>query len=248
MLLSHDQRFEHVDQQVSELQWQVQQLSKEVASQRKTPRQSRQFESPDYLTELGRRESNRREASPAYIGPTSNEYGLQDAIVAIRATDTNSIQQDLQGNVARQDSVFPHHSGSRQVAEERTELGVKMVLDLIDAYDDSVGILCPFLDVISQKEFARKAMRNNKLCDRVNLRTSSPLSCTSHRDVEILKMVLATVLIAKDDWSNMGLRLADSVETTMGLRLKVHEVDLKEIMILVLLVRSAANLLICVLI
>jgi hypothetical protein len=57
------------------------------------------------------------------------------------------------------------------------------------------------------------------------------------RDIEVLKILLATALLAESHGrSERAALLADSVEDRFATRLKVPEVDMKELLILTLLV------------
>ena len=66
----------------------------------------------------------------------------------------------------------------------------------------------------------------------------------SARDVQVFKILLATALLVESHGrSERAAHLADSVEDRFASRMKIPEVDMKEILILTLLVRFFPTLL-----
>jgi hypothetical protein len=69
------------------------------------------------------------------------------------------------------------------------------------------------------------------------MQTASDQDWFSARDVQVLKILLATALLVESHGrSERAAQLADSVEDRFASRLKIAEVDMKEILILTLLV------------
>lgn len=238
--LDTNTRFEFVDQRIVQLQKQIDQLSKNVASCLSNPNQSStsstRSEAEFITTKPFQEETAHREASPAYIGPTSAEFGLHDVLSAIIPSDRVGHEDDSDSIPG--DATLSKSSPKKTNIEDQTLLDLNRILDLIDAYDDSVGILYPFLDVSALKAFATKAFRNHVLRDSMLLKASNSattLAWSVQRDIEVVKLVIATALVAEDDSSRLGLRLVDSVEHTIALRIKIVQVDLKEVMIFIIL-------------
>lgn len=160
------------------------------------------------------------EPSPAYIGPTSTEFGLQDVLSLPYGEDVAVDSEKHSSNCAN--------------------LDLNGMMRLIDTYDEAVNSLYPFVDVKGLREFARDAYERPGFKHAMGLdhSTGSSIDWTTSRDVQVLKLVLATGAVAceGEGLEELGMRLADSVEDAMGTRLKVFQIDLKEIMVFTILV------------
>lgn len=122
-----------------------------------------------------------------------------------------------------------------------TPLTIEEISRLIDVYDESVGAMYPFVDIEGLKRFAADAYQDPNF--RSALQVGGPIDhgidsqWSATRDVQVIKLVLATALVAERGASNrLGVQLADSVENAMGRRIKVFQIDLKEVMIFTILV------------
>ena len=161
--------------------------------------------------------------SPSYVGPTSPEFGLLSRNEPRDEGDFNDvIAHGPAGNVtvnAAADSL--HNMGQAEAAR------------LVEVYGNTVGVMYPCVDLDSVQAYVADFYK-----------TAHPISpATTNqdwffaRDVEVLKIILATALLAESHGrSERAAQLADSVEDKFASRLKIAEVDMKELLILTLLV------------
>jgi hypothetical protein len=169
--------------------------------------------------------------SPSYIGPTSAEFGLAarqrhpediDSSDELVSTAVQSPAPSLEDDVSDDDPLRC--------------LGPAEALRLVDVYENTVGLMYPCVDLESVRTYIAEYFRDT---DRV--RPSPPATLDQEwffaRDIEVLKILLATALLTESHGrSERAALLADSVEDRFATRLKVPEVDMKELLILTLLV------------
>lgn len=195
--------------------------------------------------------------SPSYVGPTSAEFGLpgmsmrNSSDLCLHASQTAS--EDGSGGESR----LVHSPSVSECGVDAHDqdplvsLGQAEALRLIEVYEDAVDIMYPCVDLESVREYI-KAHYHGDYNDGSPKRV--PTMRAGHidepppgesddqdwfyaRDVQVLKLILAIALLAESHGrSERAARLADSVEDKFATRIKVATVDMKEELILTLLV------------
>lgn len=159
--------------------------------------------------------------SPTYIGPTSAEFGL-----------TARRKSDSDGEVS---SPSPSADAVLTTGDPLTELGLAESLRLLSVYEHSVGIMYPCVDLDSVRMYITDFFRGGSHAPAVA--TATDQDWFFARDVSVVKMILATALLAESHGrSERAAQLADSVEDESAGRVKIADVDMKELLILALLV------------
>lgn len=171
--------------------------------------------------------------SPTYVGPTSAEFGLGPSNSQLR----NATEKD--GKAWPSESL----NGSRaqslaapDVLENRDPLlmlGQEEALRLVEIFHDAVGILYPCVDLNAVRTYITEFYQNG-IVDNM-----SPIDedWFYARDIQVLKIILATALLAESHGeSPHAAKLANSVQDKFAGRLKIATVDMKELLILTLLV------------
>lgn len=187
--------------------------------------------------------------SPTYVGPTSAEFGLgrprpsshhDTPIDNIDENDDEDLDSSTAGlspapTVDDRECAIPGASG-----DPLRGLGLEEILRLVQVYEDTVGIMYPCVDLASVRTYVVEFHHTyHPAIDR----TSGPTPAPSDqdwfhaRDIQVLKILLATALLVESHGrSERAAQLADSVEDRFASRLKIAEVDMKETLILTLLV------------
>ncbi|RHZ49828.1 transcription factor domain-containing protein [Aspergillus thermomutatus] len=171
-----------------------------------------------------------RPQSPSYVGPTSAEFGLT---ARQRHPEDFDSSDDLVSTAVQ--SPAPPLGDDISPDDPLGCLGPAEALRLVDVYENTVGLMYPCVDLESVRAYIAEYFRDK---DRVG--PSSPATLDQEwffaRDIEVLKILLATALLAESHGrSERAALLADSVEDRFATRLKVYEVDMKELLILTLL-------------
>jgi len=192
--------------------------------------------------------------SPSYVGPTSAEFGLDqrahrpfhDEFGGHEANSTCMKSEDDDGDNNCPVAQSPPGSATPEKRSSRgslQDLGLEEALRLVQVYEDTVGIMYPCVDLASVRTYAVEFYHSqNSIFPRPPILSSSisDRDWFHARDIQILKILLATALLVETHGqSERAAELADSVEDLFASRLKVAQVDMKECMILTLLVRSA---------
>jgi hypothetical protein len=113
---------------------------------------------------------------------------------------------------------------------------------LVQIYEDSVGIMYPCVDLDSVREYVHEYYRSNGIYEISSASEALAQDAPDQdwftaRDIQVLKIILATALLAESHGrSEFAAQLADSVEDRFSGRFRVAEVDMKEILIMTLLV------------
>lgn len=116
-----------------------------------------------------------------------------------------------------------------------TELGLAESLRLLSVYDQSVGIMYPCVDLDSVRTYIIDFFRGGGNASAVTNTTDQDWFFA--RDASVIKMILATALLAESHGrSERAAQLADIVEDEFATRVKIADVDMKELLILALLV------------
>jgi hypothetical protein len=188
--------------------------------------------------------TNRGPVSPSYIGPTSSEFGLNVPNNA-PGLDETEVLDNAQMSASNSPSALPLEEGEGNVNISSTNpllsLTETEALRLVDIYEEAVGVMYPVVDLKSIREFIVDFYRqhldgsSDHLCAPQN---GNEAWWFSARDNEVLKIVLALALSSESNGKNeLGDVLAASVENTFAsTRTQVPEVDMKELIILALVV------------
>lgn len=171
-----------------------------------------------------------RPQSPSYVGPTSAEFGLT---TRQRQPEDFDSGDDLVSTAVQ--SPAPALGGDISSEDPLGCLGSAEALRLVDVYENTVGLMYPCVDLASVRVYIAEYFR-----DKDGMEPISPPTLDQEwffaRDIEVLKILLATALLAETHGrSEKAALLADSVEDRFATRLKVPEVDMKELLILTLL-------------
>lgn len=183
--------------------------------------------------------------SPTYVGPTSAEFGLTrpQRSLSHQPGDCAAIDdpgEDLDLSTAP--SPAPSVRGENApLGNPLRSLGADETLRLVQVYEDTVGVMYPCVDLDGVRayvlEFYHSHDSTTMSSSAVSTQTASDQDWFSARDVQVLKILLATALLVESHGrSERAAQLADSVEDRFASRLKIAEVDMKEILILTLLV------------
>jgi hypothetical protein len=121
-------------------------------------------------------------------------------------------------------------------------LTLEETLRLVQVYEDNVAIIYPCVDLASVRTYIVESYharhsRSGGHSTPTQAATLSTRDWFHARDIQVLNILLATALLVESHGrSEMAAQLADCVEDRFASRLKIAQVDMKEILILVLLV------------
>ena len=153
---------------------------------------------------------------PAYVGPTSFAFGLD-----VRGVDHRP-------DVSREDLRDLERSANA------ISLSKESAHRMIELFEETNEYTCIDFDAIKQCASNVFRERPETVYRRLYQAPSSP--STFDRDFEILRAVLANGLVLDGDGqSESGAVLMDRIETVMYNRVKVFEVDTKELLLLLLM-------------
>lgn len=238
-------RFHAVDKQLESLQRQIQVLSNRLIKLESSSPQS--TATPKSSDPSGLHRILNAPKSPPYIGPTSAEFGLKRPSHSVGDAED---QYDDTGISATPSPVVLGQEDHLSTGNALT-LSIEDTLNLIQVYEDSVGIMYPCVDLDSVRDYVHEYYRSNGVFEISS--TSEALAQDepdqdwfTARDIQVLKIILATALLAESHGrSEFAAQLADSVEDRFAGRFRVAEVDMKEILIMTLLVRFLLTALFC---
>lgn len=176
-----------------------------------------------------------RSTSPAYTGPTSIGFGLsvvKSSLALVGGKDKLIAQNE---NARNSKQSMPEVYEDTTILLKLISLGKERLLRLLDVYEQFVGKLYPCLDINSVRKYTLELLDNSKN-STVTDGTDDKFWYLA-RDFQVLKIVLATALMSEGRGvSQFGAQLAASVEDKIWSRMRVPEVDMKELLILVVLV------------
>ncbi|KAJ5286576.1 hypothetical protein N7524_001882 [Penicillium chrysogenum] len=182
--------------------------------------------------------------SPTYVGPTSAEFGLtrSQRSLSHQADDCAAIDDRGEGLDLSTTAPSPAPSGGENapLGNPLISLGADETLRLVQVYEDTVGVMYPCIDLDEVRAYVLEFYRSHDstvaALSVLSTQTASDQDWFSARDVQVLKILLATALLVESHGrSERAAQLADSVEDRFASRLKIAEVDMKEILILTLL-------------
>ncbi|KAF9889338.1 hypothetical protein FE257_007448 [Aspergillus nanangensis] len=169
-----------------------------------------------------------RPMSPTYVGPTSAEFGI---MARQKPTTDESDVDDFTSTAAPSPAPDPE----AMAGDPLGCLGLAEALRLVTVYENTVGLMYPCVDLDSVRTYIEDYYRDGAPHGPVSP-TLMDQDWFFARDVEVLKIILATALQAESHGrSERAALLADSVEDRFAGRLKIAEVDMKELLILALL-------------
>jgi hypothetical protein len=176
--------------------------------------------------------------SPPYVGPTSAEFGLRRQRASRNPASENEADEDMPLSTPTRS---PTPEGTAPHSGSGFSLGLDDALRLVQVYEDLVGVMYPCVDIDSVRGYVHEYYRSHDmiLTDATDSldKGSTDQDWFFARDIQVLKLILATALLAESHGrSEAAAQLADSVEDRFASRFKVAEVDMKEILIMTLLV------------
>lgn len=187
--------------------------------------------------------------SPSYVGPTSAEFGLDRPHIPIVEPQHNSNKDDEHSgddapsfSPPPQSPVASHGNGPLADGDPLKSLTLEETLRLIQVYEDNVAIIYPCVDLASVRTYIVESYhaRHSRSGGHFTPTPATTLSSRDWfhaRDIQVLNILLATALLVESHGrSELAAQLADCVEDRFASRLKIAQVDMKEILILVLLV------------
>ncbi|KAL5354968.1 fungal-specific transcription factor domain protein [Aspergillus floccosus] len=178
---------------------------------------------------IGHQRIMNRPMSPTYVGPTSAEFGIS----ARQKASDDSDAEDFVSTTAAS-PVAPSDTEA-MAGDPLGCLDMEEALRLVTVYENTVGIMYPCVDLDSVRTYVKEYYRSGRQRGPVSPATINQ-DWFFARDVEVLKIILATALLAESHGrSERAALLADSVEDRFSERMKIPEVDMKELLILTLL-------------
>ncbi|KAL4928203.1 transcription factor domain-containing protein [Aspergillus undulatus] len=226
-------KFRTLDQQIEALHREMRVMSArmhELESASATPSASNNGNASISSSSVsaGLRRIMNRPGSPDYVGPTSAEFGI-----AKRQRPAD--ESDGDGEELEDTTTAPSPAAVSDVEAMSSDLlgclGKEEALRLVTVYENNVGLMYPCIDLDSLRSYVNDYYKDGP----------TPPGTTDQdwffaRDAEVLKILLATALLAESHGrSERAALLADSVEDRFATRVKIPEVDMKELLILALL-------------
>ncbi|KAL2814154.1 hypothetical protein BJX63DRAFT_431557 [Aspergillus granulosus] len=171
-----------------------------------------------------------RPGSPDYVGPTSAEFGI---------TQRQKPADDSDGDDDSESTTAPSPAAVSDVEAMSSDplgcFGKEEALRLVDVYENNVGLMYPCIDLDSVRGYVNDYYKDGGRAGPTPPGMSDQ-DWFFARDAEVLKIILATALLAESHGrSERAALLADSVEDRFAARVKIPEVDMKELLILTLL-------------
>lgn len=173
-----------------------------------------------------------RPMSPTYVGPTSAEFGISAGQKASDDSDADDFVSTAAASPAAPRDTEPI------AGDPLGCLDMEEALRLVTVYENTVGIMYPCVDLDSVRTYVKDYFRSGRQRGPMSPATADQ-DWFFARNVEVLKIILATALLAESHGqSERAALLADSVEDRFGERMKIPEVDMKELLCLTLLVND----------
>ncbi|KAL3466126.1 hypothetical protein BJX64DRAFT_296069 [Aspergillus heterothallicus] len=172
-----------------------------------------------------------RPGSPEYIGPTSAEFGITQRQKPAEDSDVDDDESES--------TTAPSPAAVSDVEAMSSDplgcFGKDEALRLVDVYENNVGLMYPCIDLDSVRSYVNDYYKDGGRAGPTPPGMSDQ-DWFFARDAEVLKIILATALLAESHGrSERAALLADSVEDRFATRVKIPEVDMKELLILTLL-------------
>ena len=187
--------------------------------------------------------------SPCFIGPTNSLYSLDVGKSSLR---TMGVQPETEQVVEEPPSVI-NKARTSSHSQPRSEtllydtllcMGKDEALRLVSVYAEELDPIYPFLDLA--KVFNHLELLLDRLKVPLSVSRARPdpkIPGFDIRDSEILMLVLASALIIEGlGQSEVAEYMVDAVEISRNRRAKTRPADLKEVLILTIMVRSDSYL------
>lgn len=242
-------RLEALESRMSAMQRQLDLMSNElrILRRRSQPPQRQVQRTTTANKPTDSRWASRAPISPSYVGPTSSEFGLNvpnDDVPDMDETENSEIAQPSSPTSPYAPTVPPEDQRRRTNISRNNpllSLDAADALRLVDVYEEAIGLMYPVVDLKSIREYIVDYYSQHSHDAAGHM--SPPQSGNedwwfSARDTEVLKLVLALALISESPGqSELGNILASSAENTFATtRTQVPEVDMKELILLTLVV------------
>lgn len=186
--------------------------------------------------------------SPPFVGPTSAEFGLGKQRPDL--THSENVGRTCEGDYGPGYSNSPTPASPSLDESPKADLpiqgdllrglGLEETLRLVQVYEDAVGIMYPCVDLASLRTYVVQLYHtyNPAIDDMIDPSPAETDQDWFHaRDAQVLKILLAIALLVESHGrSERAAQLADSVEDRFASRLKISEIDMKEILLLTLVV------------
>ncbi|CAG7921185.1 unnamed protein product [Penicillium olsonii] len=178
--------------------------------------------------------------SPTYVGPTSAEFGLgrpqRPSSPAGGDEITGGPEEELDTSSSVASPAPSEQRVEASTGDPLKSLGAEEALRLVQVYEDTVGVMYPFVDLDGVRAYEYYRQDSVTRSANYSEEAGSDQDWFSARDVQVFKILLATALLVESHGrSERAAHLADSVEDRFASRMKIPEVDMKEILILTLL-------------
>ncbi|KAJ5720155.1 hypothetical protein N7493_007033 [Penicillium malachiteum] len=242
-----DNRFQALDQQLQNLQWEMRTMSARLRELESgaSPIVSSRVSASGTVAATGLGRILNAPKSPTYVGPTSAEFGLgqQPRPSSQQSNPSDGIDEEEDADLSSA-GLSPAPSGRDESGpfignDPLMGLGLEETLRLVQVYEDAVGIMYPCVDLASLRTYVVEFHHTyNPAIDRTSdiAPAASDQDWFHARDIQVLRILLATALLVESHGrSERAAQLADSVEDRFASRLKIADVDMKEILILTLL-------------
>lgn len=180
---------------------------------------------------------------PQFIGPTNSNYNFKMANNTLKEMGIPLSEPDLSEMIdsalpSRYQSPEPHTRDNIDAQDPLLTMEKQEIYHAIEVYKDDLHPIYPFLPI----EETRKALPAilNHLDRGKNVYTGdgdSRYDPVSQKDVKILKMIVASVLVLKAGGNSMlAQHLVDSVECASSSCPRLLEIDIQELQVLTMTV------------
>lgn len=179
---------------------------------------------------------------PQFIGPTNSNYNFKMANNTLKQMGIQPNEPDMSEMVdsafpSRHQSPEPHTRDNIRAQDPLLTIEKQEIYHSIEVYKEDIHPIYPFLPL----EETRKTLPAilNCLDHGTNLDTGEGgrHDSVGQKDVKILKMILASVLVLKAGGNSMlAQRLVDSVECASSTCPRLLEIDIQELQVLTMTV------------
>ncbi|KAK7425035.1 hypothetical protein QQZ08_008311 [Neonectria magnoliae] len=213
---------------------------------------TQQNPSPVYMSESNYRPSEPRQ--PQFVGPTRSTFSLRVAETSLTRMGIQTGDQAPESRspspVASQgpspEGLRPPTGPSQQEPDCLLTFELDEIQRLLDVYEEEVESVYPFTnikEVSSQTSYILDYVMHPGRSSTGNLNPRNPQSEIELKDVQIVKVALATSIVIEAKGSNvLSQKLIDSVESVVCRVSGEAKIDLKEVQIMTMLVSLIATL------
>jgi hypothetical protein len=242
-------KFEAIEAKLAALQKQVNQIQAGVNSNRTQNYEDVAIHESNLTRSHGldvpfSRRRAKQNQKPEFFGPTNSVYGFD---VGKSSLKSMGLQADNEPIATEPESVLntPHLSPKLQARQisllEQTlaELGNDEALRLIGIYSEELFPIYPFLDISQTTSHLQLLQSKIRGASMFGPPSDIHYSLFDDRDSDILMMVLASALTVEGlGQSTLADKLVDTVEASRSRRSRSMQVNIKEILIMTVMVCS----------